>query len=163
MQIFKLCSFHCHFYNFFFKFTFLVNYALKFRTIFTRKSLFTFRAVQIVKNDSWPIPLLLNLSLNTVQMQNVPAIKFHTGLLPESSTIANRTVVIFLAFRFRTLIHFSNAIWLQTWKTNFFSIESTAGMLAWQNFFTRFLHQTYTFLFSANILKSRLHAGRWLF
>ena len=118
-------------------------------------------ALQIVEHDTRTVPLLLHLSLDTVEVHDVTAVEANAWLLTDRRTVANGAVVLSGA-RELWLFHFLDALGIEARQTSLLAAEAAAWVTTLQSLITTLLHHIEAFLLTAHVLERGLHTRRWL-
>lgn len=162
MEIFVLRALQGHLDDALLEGDLLLDDLLQLGTLLTAELSLARGTLEVVEDDARPVPLLLHLSLDAVEMKDMSTVHAHGRLLTDCRAVTDRTKLLSICFRLQVLWHLCDTFRLETRQTLGFAGPAPAGMTARQHLVTGCVHHHHAFLFAADISEGRLHAWRGL-
>lgn len=114
MQVLKFGALQGHLDDAILEGQLLVHDLLQGGAILGADLLLALRTLQIIEDNTRPVPLLLHLRLYAIKMHDVSAVESHARLLANGTAVANGTVVVFIARQFTLSWHLLDALGIET-------------------------------------------------
>ena len=125
-------------------------------------SLLALRAVEVVEHDTRPVPLLLDLDLQTVDVVHVAATKMDAWLLAQSLALADVAVVFLVLLGSDALVHLLNALWLEARYALLLAGRPAARVATRKHLVASLVDEVDALSLSTYVLEGRFHTRRRL-